>query len=165
MRYRVDVEGQTFEIEVRPDGTIWVNGQPVRVDAEGLDSPFLSLLVGHYSYEAGVGLEGPEGQVVVEGRTYRTYLSHGRPQWTTGSPHGPTTPSDQPAEVVAPLPGLLVEIRVAEGESVRAGMVVAVMESMKMHLELRAPRDGVIRSLPVRPGREVAQGEVLAIIG
>ncbi|MDW8069115.1 MAG: biotin/lipoyl-containing protein [Anaerolineae bacterium] len=164
MRYRVEVEGRYFEIEVRPDGTIWVDGRPVQVDAEGLDGPFLSLLVGPCSYEAGVGLEGPEGQVVVEGRTYRTYLANGWSQCATRGPHGPTPPADQPAEVVAPLPGLLVEVRVAEGESVQAGTVVAVMESMKMHLELRSPRDGVIRSLPVRPGREVAQGEVLAII-
>jgi len=39
------------------------------------------------------------------------------------------------------------------------------MESMKMNLELRAPQDGVVRSLCARPGQEVAQGEVLAVIG
>ncbi|RME39737.1 MAG: acetyl-CoA carboxylase biotin carboxyl carrier protein subunit, partial [Thermoflexia bacterium] len=68
-------------------------------------------------------------------------------------------------EVTAPLPGLLVELRIAEGQPVKAGAVVAVLESMKMHMELRAPRDGVVQSIHATPGQEVQQGTVLAIIG
>ncbi|MCX8066782.1 MAG: acetyl-CoA carboxylase biotin carboxyl carrier protein subunit [Anaerolineae bacterium] len=47
----------------------------------------------------------------------------------------------------------------------KAGDVVAVLESMKMHMELRAPRDGVVQLVCATPGREVQQGEVLAVIG
>jgi biotin carboxyl carrier protein len=60
---------------------------------------------------------------------------------------------------------LLVEMQVSEGEYVKERDVVAVLESMKMNLELRAPRSGVVRQLLVTPGRQVAQDQVLVIIG
>ena len=52
-----------------------------------------------------------------------------------------------------------------EGQRVEDGEVVAVLESMKMHLELRTPRLGVVRTLCAAAGQEVAQGDVLAVIG
>ncbi|MGB9890060.1 MAG: acetyl-CoA carboxylase biotin carboxyl carrier protein subunit, partial [Anaerolineae bacterium] len=97
------------------------------------------------------------------GRAYRTAVEapRGAPSEVEGS--CPAPPGS--CQVTAPLPGLLVDVRVAEGEQIEAGAVVAVLESMKMHLELRAPRGGIVRSLPVRPGQEVAGGEILAVIG
>jgi biotin carboxyl carrier protein len=67
-------------------------------------------------------------------------------------------------ELRAPLPGLLIEMQVSEGDHVEEEDVVAVLESMKMNLELRAPRGGVVQELCAVPGRQVAQDEVLAII-
>ncbi len=163
MKYRVEVEGRRFEIEVWPDGTVWVDGRPVSVDLEGLEGPFLSLLLGVRSYEAAVEQETGEAyRVIVAGRAYRTAVE--APRTAPVEPGACPAPTGS-CEVRAPLPGLLVELRVAEGQPVRAGDVVAVLESMKMHMELRAPRDGVVRSLCATPGREVQQGEVLAVIG
>lgn len=165
MKYRVEVEGRTFEVEVRPDGTVWVNGRPMSVDVEGLDGPFLSLLVGHRSYEGCAETAGEECRVVVEGRTYQARLEVPHPPLPeVGMPCRPEGEGDS-TPITAPLPGVLLEVRVAKGQDVKAGTVVAVMESMKMNLELRAPRDGVISSLCARPGQEVAQGEVLAVVG
>jgi len=53
---------------------------------------------------------------------------------------------------------------VTEGQRVGEGEVVAVLESMKMHLELRAPRSGVVRAVHGAAGDGVTQGEVLAVI-
>jgi biotin carboxyl carrier protein len=55
-------------------------------------------------------------------------------------------------------------VRVTEDQHVQEGEVVAMLESMKMQLELRAPRAGIVRDLSAVAGREVAQGEVLAVI-
>jgi len=165
MKYRVEVEGRTFEVEVRPDGTVWVNGRPMPVDVEGLEGPFLSLLVGHRSYEGCLETGGEECHVVVEGRMYQARLEAPHPALPeVGRPFCVNVTGGS-AEIIAPLPGVLLEVRVAEGQAVKAGTVVAVMESMKMNLELRAPQDGVVRSLHARPGQEVAQGEVVAVIG
>jgi len=72
---------------------------------------------------------------------------------------------DGSVQVSAPLPGLLVEVRVAEGQRVGEGEVVAVLESMKMHLEICVPRDGVVQAVHGVARTEVAQGEVLVVIG
>jgi biotin carboxyl carrier protein len=165
MKYRVEVEGRIFEVEVRPDGTVWVNGQPMQVDVEGMEGSFQSLLVGHRSYEGCAETTGEEWRVVVEGRTYQARLEAPHPALPEVGRPSCMAGAGGPARVTAPLPGLLLEVRVAEGQDVQAGTVVAVMESMKMNLELRAPQDGVVRSLCARPGQEVAQGEVLAVIG
>jgi biotin carboxyl carrier protein len=142
---------------------VWVNRRPLNVDLERVDGLALySLLVDHRSYETHVeGEEDGECRVVVAGRSYRAYLQEEqRP--SAGTVH--CRQEDGPVEVTAPLPGLLVEVRVAEGQRVGEGEVVVVLESMKMHLELRAPRAGVVRALPPAAGQEVAQGEVLAVI-
>lgn len=164
MKYRVEVEGRAFEVEIRPDGTVWVNGRPMSVDVEGLESPFLSLLVGHRSYEGCAETDGEEYRVVVEGRTYRARLEMPHPAPPEVGMPCREERNRSPDPITAPLPGVLLEVRVTEGQDVKAGTVVAVMESMKMNLELRAPRDGVVGSLRACPGQEVAQGEILAVI-
>lgn len=163
MRYQVDVEGRTFDIEIRPDGRVWVNRRPVDIDlAELAGRPGYSLLVNNRSYEAHLEV-GADGQlrVVVAGRPYQASVRAERPS--------PAATASTPfrtklAEVVAPLPGLLVDVRVVEGQKVHEGDVVAVLESMKMHLELRAPRSGVVCGLRAVAGQEVAQGDVLAVV-
>lgn len=163
MRYQIVVEGRTFEVEIDPSGQVWVNNQLISVDLEGIDGlPLYSLLVDHRSYEAHVETEEDgECRVVVSGRSYRASLlgeqRHSPAAARRYRPGGPT-------EVFAPLPGWLVEVRVSEGELVGEGDVVAVLESMKMHLELRTPHAGVVRALSANAGREVAQGDVLAVI-
>ena len=164
MRYQVTVEGRTFDIEVTPDGQVWVNNQPLNVDLESIDGlPLYSLLVDHRSFEAHVEKEeNGDQRVVVAGRPYRATMQ-GETQPTAKVTQ--RQPDEGPSEISAPLPGWLVELRVTEGESVGEGDVVAVLESMKMHLELRTARAGVVSSLTAIAGREVSQGEIIAVIG
>lgn len=165
MKYQVVVEGRKFEIEITPAGQVWVDNRPLQVDLEHLDDYLCSLLVNHRSFETAVETVGEACQVTVAGRPYWAHLHTGpAANGVTCTDIYREAISDR-QEVVAPLPGFLMELRVTEGQRVEAGTVIAVMESMKMHLELRAPRDGVICSLPISPGREVVEGEVVAVIG
>jgi len=52
---------------------------------------------------------------------------------------------------------------VGEGDSVKAGQVVVVLEAMKMEIEMLAPKDGVIKALCVKTGDSVSEGQNLAI--
>ncbi len=164
MKYVITVEGETFEIEVGREGQVWVNHHPLNVDFQGVDGlPQYSLLVDHRSYEAHVEQADEEGyQIVVAGQPYRACLRQ-----TQDHPKKDVTRSRPPGtgEVLAPLPGLLVAVPVVVGQQVAQGEVVAVLESMKMNLELCAPWDGVVQTLRITPGTEVGQGEVLAVIG
>jgi biotin carboxyl carrier protein len=164
VRYQVVVEGRTFEVEVTPDGRVWVDRRPLDVDLAGVDGlPLYSLLVDNRSYEAHVA-ESESGvcEVVLAGRPYRASLqAEEQPCGETGE--GSDEAGD--GEVAAPLPGLLVEVRVVEGQTVQRGDIVAVLESMKMHLELHASRSGVVQSVHGAGGQDVAQGELVAFIG
>lgn len=163
MRYRVVVEGRVFEIEVGSGGQVWVDRCPLNVDLGRIDGlPLYSLLVDHRSYEAHVEVnDDGECRVEVAGRSYRAHLQ-GKQHPSTRTVH--CHHAEAQVEVSAPLPGLLVEVRVTEGQQVGEGEVVAVLESMKMHLELCAPRPGVVRVLPAVAGQEVGKGDLLAII-
>jgi propionyl-CoA carboxylase alpha subunit len=63
--------------------------------------------------------------------------------------------------VRCPMPGLVVSIAVAEGQEVKAGETLAVVEAMKMENILRAERDGMIKRIPVKPGDSVAVDAVI----
>jgi biotin carboxyl carrier protein len=66
-----------------------------------------------------------------------------------------------PANVLAPMPGLIVRVTVKEGDVVRAGQGLIVMEAMKMENELRAPAAGTVRRIAVTPGNAVEKGTIL----
>ena len=74
-------------------------------------------------------------------------------------------PADVVAEgsLLAPMPGTVVGVPVAEGDTVAAGQPVVVLEAMKMQHTIKAPVDGVVSDL-VGAGRQVAAGDVLAVV-
>jgi biotin carboxyl carrier protein len=169
VRYRVVVEGLPFEVEIAREGRVWVNGRPYQVDLKSANGqPYHSLLIDNRSYETHSRTDADGNQeVLVEGRPYRTRLEVISSDLDLDAVERSPTDSASmasPARVTAPLPGVLVEVRVSPGDHVSQGDLIAVLESMKMHIELSAPHDGVVRSLTACAGREVNLGEELAVI-
>ena len=64
-------------------------------------------------------------------------------------------------EITAPLPGVITNIKVKAGDSVRSGQVVAVLEAMKMENDLLAARDGTVKEIKVEKGEGVLEGAVI----
>lgn len=65
----------------------------------------------------------------------------------------------------APMPGVLVSLSVAAGDEVTEGQTLAVIESMKMQTEIKAPRDGVVERVPLSVGDSFGQGApVVALV-
>ena len=65
-------------------------------------------------------------------------------------------------DIVANLPGAVHKILVSAGDSVKKGQAVVVLEAMKMEIEVKAPKDGVIASVEVEKGQSVANNQVVA---
>ena len=61
----------------------------------------------------------------------------------------------------APMHGLVVDVPVHEGDQVTKGQTLVVLESMKMQNEIKAPRDGVVGRIRVKPGESVEQKQTL----
>lgn len=68
---------------------------------------------------------------------------------------------DDPTQVGASMPGMVINVAVGEGERVRAGQKLVVLEAMKMETTINAPIDGVIGKIAVQPGTQVAGGDLL----
>ncbi|WP_288047875.1 biotin carboxylase N-terminal domain-containing protein, partial [Nocardia sp.] len=75
-------------------------------------------------------------------------------------------PSDiqEAGSLLAPMPGTVVRVEVAEGDSVRAGDTVIVLEAMKMEHAIRTPADGIVTKIPISVASQVDAGRVLAVV-
>jgi propionyl-CoA carboxylase alpha chain len=69
--------------------------------------------------------------------------------------------ADSGKAVRCPMPGLVVSISVVEGQEVKAGETLAVVEAMKMENVLRAERDGVVKAIKAKPGDSLAVDAVI----
>jgi biotin carboxyl carrier protein len=117
-------------------------------------------------------------QVVVNGQSYDVLIENSAapPSAQTVSAEPVRVPATAPPEVgpvsgttagavIAPIPGLILEIKVRQGESVSFGQVVATMEAMKMENNLTAPVSGIVREIRVQKGAEVSTGAIIMQIG
>ncbi len=66
--------------------------------------------------------------------------------------------------LLAPMPGTVVSVLAAPGDTVEAGQPVLVLEAMKMQHTVAAPTAGTVTEIPVEPGRQVAAGDLLAVV-
>jgi glutaconyl-CoA/methylmalonyl-CoA decarboxylase subunit gamma len=84
------------------------------------------------------------------------------------APAAPLAPApvvgDASSIVKAPLPGLIIDVKVREGEKVKAGQNIVVMEAMKMENQIQATTDGTVKKILVKKGDNVAEGNAMVEI-
>ena len=67
--------------------------------------------------------------------------------------------------VNAPMPGTILKVNVANGQAVKAGDVLCVLEAMKMENDITAPKDGTVTQVVTSKGASVSSGDPLVMIG
>ena len=77
----------------------------------------------------------------------------------------PAAPAGKGTAVQSPLPGVILDIKVAVGDQVKAGQTVAILEAMKMENNINAECDGVITTIKVSKGDNILEGSDIVIIG
>ena len=97
-----------------------------------------------------------EGEAVWLGRDGHSWSVSQRVRVRSGSAGG------HDGTIRSPMPGTVVAVHVAPGDSVEAGQALLVVEAMKMEHTLTAPYDGIVSQLAARPGQQVAVGALLA---
>lgn len=81
---------------------------------------------------------------------------------------GQPTPVSIPAggeSVTAPMPGVIIDIKVKKGDSVTKGQIVAVLEAMKMETEIFSPNAGTITAVNMEKGAQVNLGDAIVSLG
>jgi glutaconyl-CoA/methylmalonyl-CoA decarboxylase subunit gamma len=82
----------------------------------------------------------------------------------TGAERKPLNTETSMSKVVSPLPGLISQVLVKEGDSVKKGSVVLHLDAMKMENNILAEKDGIVKSIKVKEGDTVLQGALLVEI-
>ena len=123
-KYRITLEGKTYEMDVELIGANGACVQPVKAAQAPAAAPKAAPVVS----------SAPQASKPAEAGT---------------------------GAVAAPMPGTILKVLKADGDQVKAGDVVLVLEAMKMENEITAPSDGTIASLSLSEGSTVAGGDLL----
>ncbi len=76
----------------------------------------------------------------------------------------PKAPVAAGAQVNAPMPGTILDVKVQQGQAVKKGDVLMVLEAMKMENEIMCPQDGTVAQINVTKGASVNSGDVLCVL-
>ena len=106
------------------------------------------------------GVEIKGDQAIVNGKPYAFTVADGLVAAPAAAAAAPASAGD--TQITAPVPGLILRITAQPGTPVKADDEILVMEAMKMEMPIKAPKDGVVASIPVSTGDKVNTGDVLA---
>ena len=168
MKLRVEIDGETYFLELEGEGERIAYSLSPSLSSSNSASivetmpGVFSVLVGERSFLVSVG-PSAQGELEV---------------WTSGSErHAMSladlrdrssrrakTSGDGPVEVRAQMPGKVIKVLVAPGDTVEAGQGLVVVEAMKMQNEMKAPKGGKVARVHAREGATVTAGEPLAVV-
>ena len=161
MKYITTIDDKQFTIEIIDEKHVSVDGKIYEIDFESVaGQPVYSLIVDGRSHESYIYQGDDNWQVLMRGRLYPAIVEDEREKRLRAAAGGGVVETGE-FHLRAPMPGLVVAIPVMEGQAVKRGQVILILESMKMQNELKSPRDGTIGRIRVRPGESVEQRQTL----
>jgi biotin carboxyl carrier protein len=122
-----------------------------------------SLIVDNHPYEFFTEERSGGFDIVIGSRGYSVLLE------TRERRMAPLPAKTEPSEIgdwliLSPMMGIVREIRVSQGDTVKAGDILVVIEAMKMNNDLKAQRSGRVQRVYVSPGERVEQGRALLLL-
>ncbi len=133
------------------DFSFKINGKDYKANVEEVAEGTLNVTVNGKAYKVEVPVTHAAAPRIV------------RPSMASiaGGPVAQHSVAATAENITSPLPGTIIEIKVKEGEKVKRGQVLVVMEAMKMANDIVAEHDGTINKIMVKVGENVTQGVVL----
>jgi biotin carboxyl carrier protein len=154
--YWVSIGENEFQVRIRGD-QLTVDGEPVDVNLIALNGHGMHLLRRnqqavemHFSPQDASNYQVLVGGHLVQAQVKKAGLRNRTRARTT-----------QEGDLRAPMPGLVVSIHAKEGAYVEKGELLAVVESMKMQMQMRSAVSGFVRGIEVKPGQQVDKGQLL----
>ena len=137
-----------------------INGKDYQVTIGETEGKMLSVNVNGADYQ--VELENAPAAAPAAPAASAPAASTPAP--AAAAPAAPQAPAGAGEKVNSPLPGVIVEVSVKEGQTVTSGQKVAVLEAMKMENEISAPKDGTITAIHVNKGDSILEGAPIVTI-
>jgi biotin carboxyl carrier protein len=161
MKYVTSIDGHEYIVDILDEHRVSVDGVTYNVDLMQVgDQPVYSLVVNGQSVEAHVYSNEDLWQVLFHGTLFTVSVEDEREKRLKAAMAGRVAEHEE-FHLKAPMPGMVVSIPVQDGQSVKRGDVLVILESMKMQNELRAPRDGRVARLRVKAGDRVEQKDTM----
>lgn len=167
MKYATTIGAKTYVIEINDDQHVIVDGKTYTIDLPaGSGRTLYSLLIDNQSFEAFVDASdesADELQVLLRGHLYDVKVVDERAARLAKSA-GRAAAAAGDFNLKAPMPGVVVAVPVSEGQPVKKGDILVILESMKMQNELKSPRDGKVMRVKTKAGDSVEQNQVLVTV-
>jgi biotin carboxyl carrier protein len=160
-KYYATIDGTEYVIEIISETSVIINGTPRTIDYQTLkQGASCSLLVDGKNYEPTVYQENGGWEVLIKGSRFNIQVEDERERRLRLAAGESSLPQGR-FILNSPMPGMVIDIPVKEGDQVSEGDVLVVLESMKMQNELIAPRDGVISNIQAKVNANVERKEAL----
>jgi 3-methylcrotonyl-CoA carboxylase alpha subunit len=157
-RYR---DGETLhvaQVTQQADGyVVQVGERSYTVSAREVDDSTLDVWINGHFYRARLAAQEDERWIELANCVH--HLSRVRRRGRTREPGAGED------ALVASMPGQIISIHVADGETVERGQLLLLMEAMKMELRVTAPHDGTVAAIHVAEGDAVERGQSLIEVG
>jgi biotin carboxyl carrier protein len=167
MRYYVQIDGREEQVEIarqRDDIVADHAGERFHVRAACIEQGTrYSLLVQGRSLDVIVAHDGDLMTLIVNGRGHRVRVEDERERAARRISSSKSAGGHH--VVKSPMPGVVRAVQAVEGQIVKKGTALLVLEAMKMENEIAAETDGAIERVHVAPGMAVNQGDALVQIG
>ena len=149
-KYQYKVQGVDYEVEIEE-----VEGNIAKVNVNGI--PF--------EVELQKPINAAKHPTMIRPKVEAPKPAATTPPPAAPAPAAPAAPVGAGTPLKAPLPGTIVDVKVAVGQQVNVGDVVLILEAMKMQNNIEAEYAGTITSITVKQGDTVMEGSVLLTIG
>jgi biotin carboxyl carrier protein len=163
-KYFAELNGREYQIEILSDNRAVINGTQYEYDFQVLRQHLsYSLLVEGMSFETNIYQENGVWEVLLRGKQFSIRVEDERER-VLHMASGQGSIEKGKFILQSPMPGLVIDIPVKEGQEVKEGAVLVILESMKMQNELIAPRAGIITRLQTSLNDNVERNQVLLVL-
>ena len=155
--YQIGTEVQTVTVERDGDGfQVTVGDATYTVRAQRPEHGRLNLQVGDRRLRAYVASDGLRRYVAMGGETWMLERPQPQQKRRGAGAGGPSS-----GQIEAAMPGLVLDVLVAEGDRVERGDVLVLLSAMKMELRIAAPAAGQVTTVHCQAGQVVERGQLL----
>lgn len=139
--YKFTIHGTQYEVEINS-----VEDQTIKLNLNGTP------------YEVKVDKE------IKQTKTPKLMRSVAVPSTESDAAVAKTNAASASSEIKSPLPGTVLDVMVKEGDTVKVGQHLLLLEAMKMENNIDSDKEGVVKSIKVRKGDAVMEGDVLIVM-
>lgn len=142
-----------------------INGQEYIVAVNKMDNELAEVAVNGTAYKVELVNNEEEVTLVTRPAVKASAATTAAPKAATSAPVTKPAGGSGAGAVKAPLPGIIIDVLVNEGDEVKKGQTVVMLEAMKMENAIQATQDGKVTGVHVAKGDSVLEGVALVTIG